>query len=317
MPYISIWIKSLLFAVITIIAVGGITRLTHSGLSMTSWKPLNFLPPINDSEWNNEFKNYKETPEYLKINKGMELNEFKKIFWWEYIHRLLARLIGILAVLPILFYFKIKDSWIIKKAIQVFCLVAFQGFIGWWMVKSGLVNNPSVSHFRLCIHLIMAFFIITILLDILWKNKGLHLKKIEKKDQLLLVFLLITIIYGAFVAGLKAGFIYNTFPLMGDSLLPDEWHFYQPLAINFVNNPATVQFTHRLMAILTFCYSCFLLYRFGGNYKIVTIKIFIQVILGITTLIFVVPLKLGVLHQLWAVVVWIACLKNSRIKRFL
>lgn len=315
MPYLPLWIKSLTISVVVLVAIGGITRLTHSGLSMARWKPLHFLPPINAGEWNEEFNSYKQTPEYLKVNKDIEVSEFKKIFWWEYLHRLLAKLISILTLLPILFCFKSLPTWMKFRSVSLFLLVGLQGVIGWWMVKSGLIDNPAVSHLRLATHLIMAFIIITMLLHTKWKFDELKFKKMTIIDKVFLSLIACTVFYGALVAGLKAGFIYNTFPLMEGELIPSEWSFYKPLMSNFINNPATVQLMHRLLGLTTLIYAVWLLKTYGKPYRIVTIKIGAQVLLGIATLLLVVPTHLAVTHQLWAIVIWIAALKAAWIDK--
>jgi cytochrome c oxidase assembly protein subunit 15 len=169
MNYVSIWLKSLILAVMLMVVMGGATRLTHSGLSMVQWKPLHILPPLNTEAWNEEFSLYQQTPEYQKINKGMELNEFKQIYWWEYSHRLLGRLVGVLAFLPFLFLFKSIPTWLRWRITGIFALGGIQGAIGWWMVKSGLKSDPSVSHIRLCTHLVMTLIILTLIRDYMVK----------------------------------------------------------------------------------------------------------------------------------------------------
>lgn len=313
MAHSSLWIKSLIIAVMMMVVVGGATRLTYSGLSMATWKPLHVLPPLNNAEWEAEFETYKKTPEYIKINNHMNVDEFKTIFWWEYSHRLLARLVGILALLPLILFFKQMPTWLKTRMITVFLVGGLQGLIGWWMVKSGLTKNPAVSHLRLAVHLSMAFVILTLLLQIFWKLKGKQLKPIARRDKILIGLIGITVIYGALVAGLKAGLIYNTFPLMEGQLIPSEWNFHKPTIINFIDNPATVQFMHRLFGITTLSYAFFLLFKFGRQYTLITIKLCIQVALGITTLVLVVPIEFALLHQAWAMVVWIVCLQKTHI----
>lgn len=310
MAHSSLWIKSLIVAVMLMVVVGGATRLTYSGLSMATWKPLHVLPPLNNSEWQAEFETYKQTPEYIKINNHMNVDEFKTIFWWEYSHRLLARLVGLLALLPLILFFKHMPPWFKTRMFTVFLVGGLQGIIGWWMVKSGLTQNPAVSHLRLAIHLSMAFVILTLLLQILWKLNGKQLKPIAKQDRILITLIGITIIYGALVAGLKAGLIYNTFPLMEGQLIPSEWNFHKPIMINFIDNPVTVQFMHRLFGISTLAYAFFLLFKFGRQYTLITIKLCIQVALGITTLVLIVPIEFALLHQAWAMVVWTVCLRK-------
>ena len=304
------WLRSLILAVMLMVMVGGATRLTHSGLSMVQWKPLTVLPPLTTETWEEEFSLYKQTPEYQKINKGMELKEFKQIYWWEYSHRLLGRFVGILAFLPLLFLFKSIPTWLRWRIAGVFALGGIQGAIGWWMVKSGLKADPAVSHIRLCTHLVMTMLILSVLAVSLWRFQGRRFGKLLIKDALLLAIIGLTIVYGAFVAGLKAGLMYNTFPLMGGDLMPGEWDFYTPIWLNFINNGALVQFIHRLLAVLAISYVAFLWGVYGNKYRMVAIKLSIQVLLGIATLLLNVPLVLALVHQLWAMVVWLVSLKT-------
>lgn len=292
------------------VIVGGATRLTHSGLSMVEWKPLHVLPPISEAGWNEEFSLYQQTPEYKHVNKGMDLQAFKSIYWWEYGHRLLGRIVGFLVLLPLLFLFKHIPTWLRGRLAIVFALGGIQGVIGWWMVKSGLKADPSVSHIRLCVHLIMAFIILSVLARALWQYEGKIFKKICPKDIILLMLISLTIIYGAYVAGLKAGLMYNTFPLMEGQWIPSEWNFYQPVWKNFINNPATVQWTHRVLALTTLVYSSILWMKRSSTYRLITIKLSIQVLLGVLTLMLQVPLIIALLHQGWAMVVWLIALKT-------
>ncbi len=314
MNYVSIWLKSLILAVMLMVVVGGATRLTHSGLSMVQWKPLNFLPPITEKNWNDEFTLYKQTPEYQQVNKGMELAEFKQIYWWEYGHRLLGRLAGVLAFFPLLFLFKNIPTWLRWRITGIFALGGIQGVIGWWMVKSGLKADPAVSHIRLCVHLIMAFLLITLLSESLWRLQGKYFDKLSIKDIALLSIIGLTIVYGAFVAGLKAGLVYNTFPLMEDQFIPTEWDFYSPIWLNFISNAATVQWLHRILALSTLSYVAILWRLYGVKYRLLTIKVFIQVILGIATLLLQVQLMIALLHQAWAMVVWLVAIKTVWIR---
>jgi cytochrome c oxidase assembly protein subunit 15 len=310
MLHISTWLKSLILAVMLMVVVGGATRLTHSGLSMAQWKPLHVLPPTSQQAWDEEFSMYKQTPEYKHINKGMSLHEFKGIYWWEYGHRLLGRLVGFLVLLPLFFLFKNTPNWLRNRIAIVFTLGGIQGVIGWWMVKSGLKANPEVSHIRLCIHLVMAFILLSILARTLWRYEGKLFKKTNLKDTALLGLIGLTIVYGAYVAGLKAGLIYNTFPLMEGQWLPSEWNFYQPVWKNFINNPATVQWMHRVLALTTLAYSSSLWIKHGSNYRLLTIKLAVQVLIGVSTLLFQVPLAIALLHQAWAMIVWLVALKT-------
>ena len=306
---IKIWLKTLIAAVVMMITIGGATRLTHSGLSMAEWKPLSVLPPLSQQTWEKEFDLYKKTPEYKQVNKGMPLDKFKEIYWWEYGHRLLGRFVGLLVILPLFFLFKNIPTWLKKRLILIFTLGGLQGIIGWWMVKSGLKATPAVSHIRLCAHFIMAFFILSALLMSLWKMEGKIFKKIHPRNITLLVLIALTIVYGTFVAGLKAGLIYNTFPLMDGQWIPAEWNFYNPFWKNFINNQATVQWLHRLLALTTLSYVTFLWIKYGSLYRNLVIIIAIQLALGIMTLLFYIPIAISLCHQGWAIVVWVKSLK--------
>ena len=315
MAHVSTWLKSLIVAVMLMVVVGGATRLTHSGLSMTQWKPLHILPPFTENDWEIEFNLYKQSPEYVHVNKGMALQEFKTIYWWEYGHRLLGRIVGILVLLPLFFLFKHLPGWLRRRIGIVFALGGLQGIIGWWMVKSGLKADPAVSHIRLCIHLVMAFIILSILAISLWRFQSKEFNKLNPKNLVLLVLISLTIIYGAYVAGLKAGLMYNTFPLMEGQWIPSEWNFYHPLWKNFMNNPAMVQWLHRVIALITLSYSLFLWVKYGNVYRLLGIKLVIQVLLGISTLLLMVPLSVALIHQAWAMVVWLAALRTTLVRQ--
>lgn len=308
---IKIWIQLQIAAVLLMIIIGGATRITHSGLSMAEWKPLNILPPITTQAWEKEFNIYKKTPEYLHVNKGMGLNEFKNIYWWEYGHRSLGKLFIILIFTPLLFSYKSFPTWLKKYSISIFMLGITQGIIGWLMVKSGLKKNPSVCHFHLCLHLLMALIILSILSISLWKLEKKTFKKILLRDFIFLGLITTTIIYGASVAGLKAGLIYNSFPFMGNQLIPNEWLHQSPLWTNFANNPVTIQWTHRFLALITLSYAVFLRIKFGYLYKNLIFIIGLQVLLGITTLLLHVPLICALAHQFLAIIVWIVSLKAA------
>ena len=315
MAHVSTWLKSLIVAVMLMVVVGGATRLTHSGLSMTQWKPLHILPPFTENDWEIEFNLYKQSPEYVHVNKGMALQEFKTIYWWEYGHRLLGRIVGILVLLPLFFLFKHLPGWLRGRIGIVFALGGLQGIIGWWMVKSGLKADPAVSHIRLCIHLVMAFIILSILAISLWRFQSKEFNKLNPKNLVLLVLISLTIIYGAYVAGLKAGLMYNTFPLMEGQWIPSEWNFYHPLWKNFMNNPAMVQWLHRVIALITLSYSLFLWVKYGNVYRLLGIKLVIQVLLGISTLLLMVPLSVALIHQAWAMVVWLVALRTTLVRQ--
>ena len=308
--YISFWLALMFWVISIMVIVGGLTRLTDSGLSITQWQLFSgFLPPLNNSDWDYYFNLYKKIPEFTEQNYSMTLDEFKVIFWWEWAHRFLGRLIGILFLLPLLF-FTIKEGF--KKLIGlyiIFLLICFQGFIGWYMVSSGLVDRVDVSHFRLSIHLIIAFLILTL---ILWNYLSLKRKMIvsAKLNQFIPFFFLFLIfcqiIIGAFVSGMDAGQIYNSWPLMGTSYFPDDNNIINFFKISAFSDPSLVQFMHRNLAYIIFVYYIYILVKIFSdklnNYFlpiiIVGFFLFIQILLGILTLINGAQIYLASMHQL-------------------
>ncbi len=308
--YISFWLATMFCIISIMIIVGGLTRLTDSGLSITKWQLFSgILPPLNNFEWNNYFDLYKKIPEFTEQNYLMTLQEFKVIFWWEWAHRFLGRLIGIFFIVPLVF-FTFKEG--IKKLVNlylIFFLICFQGFIGWYMVSSGLVDRVDVSHFRLSVHLIIAFLILSL---ILWNYLDLKVKRnFNGKLKyyiplffLILIFCQITI--GAFVSGMDAGQIYNTWPLMGSTYFPDDNNILNIFKFSAFNDPSLVQFMHRNLAyvILIFYFVIFIkIYRnkLKNLYlaiNIVGIFMFIQILLGIFTLIYGAQIYLASMHQI-------------------
>ncbi len=308
--YISSWLLLITLLIILIIIVGGLTRLTDSGLSITKWQLFSgFLPPLNNSDWENYFNLYKEIPEFKLQNYSMTISEFKIIFWWEWGHRFLGRLLGICFLLPLL-YFTIKFGFQnLKKFYLIFFLICLQGAIGWYMVSSGLINKVDVSHYRLALHLLIAFFILSL---ILWEY--LKLQKIYLPNQklkiyfpltlLILIFCQITI--GAFVSGMDAGTIYNSWPLMGSTYFPGDNKFANMFAVSAFNDPSLVQFFHRNLAYIIFVYYLILVYKIYRNnfiryfipIKIIGFFLFIQIVLGILTLLFGAQIYLASMHQI-------------------
>ncbi|MDX8393494.1 MAG: COX15/CtaA family protein [Mariprofundales bacterium] len=311
---IGIWLLLVCACIFVMLIIGGLTRLTHSGLSMVEWKPLlGILPPLNHVEWLAVFQKYQQYPEYQQLNIGMSLAEFKSIFWLEYIHRLWGRMIGFIFFLPFLFFLltgRMRRSFLTKLCIM-FVLGGLQGLMGWYMVKSGLASNPHVSQYRLTAHLLLAFivyaFIFWIAMDLLAGIKK-QAAPLRSFTQLLVGIIFITVASGGLVAGLKAGFIYNTFPLMDGSFIPQGLWMLEPLAINFFANMTTVQFDHRLLAESTFLLVViFWLLAAKNKLKLSNQQRFathvllamgcIQLSLGIGTLLLVVPTHLAVTHQ--------------------
>jgi len=251
---LKIWLIILLLLITLIILVGGLTRLTDSGLSITTWELfVGFLPPLTDEKWITYFNLYKTIPEYSEQNSDMTLNQFKVIFWWEWFHRQLGRLVGLSVLLPLI-YFTIKHGfWVLKKYGIIFFLVCLQGFFGWYMVSSGLVNRVDVSHYRLSIHLVTAFIILSIVFWNFLQLTNLKINQISIKIysiKLFLFLLFLQLIIGAFVSGMDAGMIYNTWPLMGSSYFPDDTNLIELLNVTLFDNPSIVQFIHRNLAYL-------------------------------------------------------------------
>ena len=310
--YFRIWHLALLTTLILLVSIGGFTRLTNSGLSITNWEVFTgILPPLNKESWIQYFVLYKSIPQYQELNLGMSLSEFKYIFWWEYIHRLLARFVSLLYILP-LFYF-IYNKFIYRHNYPyyflIFFLFMFQGFLGWYMVKSGLSINVDVSHFRLAAHLVGAIIIITLVYWSYLNHLGQNLKinyTPKKNIIFLLVFLIfIQIIYGAFTSGLDAGQIYQTWPLMNSYFLPEEVSFMSFFSTEAFYDRAHIQLIHRLNAYLIFLIFVVI---YISNYKNLTtylnlpfFLLIFQIILGIGTLITGLNIYMAALHQLTSI----------------
>tara|TARA_B110000459_G_scaffold160777_1_gene176637 strand:- start:128 stop:1072 length:945 start_codon:yes stop_codon:yes gene_type:complete len=297
------------------VGVGGLTRLTDSGLSITAWELFaGILPPLNINEWNFYFSEYKKIPEYQNINYGMTLGEFKTIFYWEYIHRLLARIVGLFSLIPlIIFSFKFKNNkFYSNKYFIIFLLICLQGFIGWYMVSSGLIENNDVSHFRLSIHLTLALFILCL---IFWFILDLfNIKKFRIKIPNLLLFsililIVLQIILGAFLSGLDGGLIYNSWPDMNGTFYPNDVIINDYLGSQLFYNPSIIQFFHRLTAYILLIFIIFLNYLFfKKRLNFVSILFFnfailLQIFLGVITLLSGVEIKYASLHQLGSIFV--------------
>jgi len=318
--YLSYWLLLITFLVSLMIAVGGLTRLTDSGLSITRWDLISgILPPLSIVEWNKSFSLYKMIPEYRLLNSSMTLDEFKTIYWWEYIHRLLGRIIGLFYIIPLIFFtFFGKNK--LKKTLSyymIFFLICFQGFIGWYMVKSGLTERTDVSHYRLSLHLIIAFII---LLTLVWNylvlnNREAFYSKNKLPYQLPLIFIFLVflqIVFGAFVSGLNAGQIYQTWPLMNHAYFPDDSSYKDLLSFN---NPSIVQFIHRNLAyliFLVFCAISLLLFknntflRLRNSFLLVFISLLVQIYLGIITVLSGASTIIASLHQIGSIFLVIA-----------
>ncbi len=312
------WLYSVMGMVMCMVIIGAVTRLTDSGLSMVEWRPLvGALPPLSDLEWNRVFDIYKGFPEYQKINFEMNLLEFKKIFFWEYFHRLWGRLIGLVFIVPFL-YFAIKNmisKKLYPKLIFALILGGSQGLMGWYMVKSGLVSNPDVSHFRLCAHLLLAFSIVSYLSFLILELKRpgrVFVKRapLKKTISLLVIVLTLQIIYGAFVAGLDAGLTHNNFPKMGRSWVPDGVSIDGIFNGDIFSQKVFVQFMHRFFGWILFFLAIFLFIKRGDiqdfslrkSLALLSVGVLLQFSLGVATLLYYVPLTLGALHQFGALV---------------
>ncbi len=317
---ISIWLISMFWIISAMIVVGGLTRLTDSGLSITQWQLFTgFLPPLNKSEWIMYFDLYKEIPEFKLQNYDMTMQEFKVIFWWEWAHRFMGRLIGIAFLIPLL-YFTIKIKF--KKLINlylIFVLICFQGFIGWYMVSSGLIERVDVSHFRLSVHLLVAFIILSL---IFWNYLKIKIKNniqntiniIYPLSFLFLVFVQISI--GAFVSGMDAGKIYNSWPLMGNSIFPNDNNVSNLFKLSAFSDPSLVQFIHRKLAYLIGFFYLYLLFNIYKNkktdlYKSINILgffIILQIVLGIFTLLYGAQILIASMHQISSIFLVASCI---------
>ena len=313
--YLKLWLITLFLLVILMVAVGGLTRLTDSGLSITAWELFTgLLPPLNINEWNFYFSEYKKIPEYQNINYGMNLDEFKVIFYWEYAHRLLARFVGLFTLVPlIIFSLKFTNTkYYSNKYYWIFFLVCLQGFIGWYMVSSGLIENNDVSHFRLSIHLSLALFILCLIFWFILNTFNIQ-KFHQKLSSLLLLLILkliiLQIILGAFLSGLDGGLIYNSWPDMNGSFFPNDVKFEGIINKELFSNASIIQFLHRFTAYLLLFFIVILNYFFIknklniNNIILFDIAILVQVFLGIVTLLSGVEIKYASLHQLGSILV--------------
>ena len=312
---LKIWLIVLLSLIVLIIIVGGLTRLTDSGLSITTWELfVGFLPPLTNDKWIDYYNLYKTIPEYQEQNFNMTLSEFKVIFWWEWTHRQLGRLIGLSVLLPLI-YFTIKNGpWILKKYGIIFLLICFQGFLGWYMVSSGLVNRIDVSHYRLSVHLVTAFIILSLIFWNFLELTKIKINQIAIKLYFIKFFLgllFLQLIIGAFVSGMDAGTIYNTWPLMGLSYFPDDSRFIEFLSITVFDNPSIVQFIHRNLAYLIIIIYIYLLISvfmepnkvFRKPILIIGISLFLQVALGVLTILSGVKIIYASLHQINSILI--------------
>lgn len=315
---IFLWLLSSCILLILLIWVGGLTRLTGSGLSITEWEIFSgILPPLNQNKWNEYFDLYKQIPEYKKINYGMSLSEFKFIFWWEYIHRVLARFLVLFYIIPFVYFFlknKIKKNEI-YFFLLIFIFFLLQGFMGWYMVKSGLVSDTDVSHYRLAAHLSLAIIIYCMIFWSLLNYKKkifLNYKIATFLILFLIILILVQIIWGAFTSGLNAGLLYQTWPLMNEQFIANDVNIKNIISIESLSNPSYVQLLHRLLAyfIILYTFSIYFFYFRRMNitkpFKLIFFAICIQVVLGIFTLISNLNIYLASLHQIGSILL-ISC----------
>jgi heme a synthase len=331
---IAVWLFICCFLVFAMVVVGGVTRLTDSGLSIVEWQPIvGTMPPLSDDDWEELLEKYRATPQYQQVNKGMSLDEFKGIFWWEYFHRLLGRAIGVVFFVPFVYFLIRKqiDRPLGWKLTGIFVLGGLQGLMGWYMVMSGLVDDIRVSQYRLTAHLGLAFVIFAALF---WVATGLLSSEGKNTDQpnnapktlqrfsVVLTFLIfIMVLSGGLVAGIRAGLAYNTFPLMNGHFIPPEIFLLEPWYRNFFENMATVQFDHRLLAyLLAILIPIFWLrakkYQLSDSARLachfLLVMLAIQIGLGIATLLNAVPIPLAAAHQGGAVLLFTAALWVNR-----
>ena len=321
---VALWLFACCALVFALVVVGGVTRLTHSGLSITEWQPIvGTLPPLTAADWDATFAKYQLTPEYQQVNKGMVLGEFQRIFWWEYVHRLLGRLIGVAFLAPFLWFLarrKIPRGYGVPLA-AIFLLGAAQGALGWYMVKSGLVDDPRVSPFRLTAHLGLAFLIFAAML---WAALSLIYPRARTPESAhstahgwaiaAACLVLVQALAGGMVAGIHAGLAYNTFPLMNGEFVPAEILALEPWWKNFLYNMATVQFDHRMLAWILAIVVPIVWWRGARDTRVtrrtrvgahLLLAMFaVQFALGVLTLVHVVPVSLAALHQAGALLLF-------------
>jgi heme a synthase len=320
---VGLWLLGCAAMVLAMAVIGAITRLTESGLSIMEWAPVTgALPPLSQAEWERLFALYQQIPEYRQQNAGMGLAEFKSIFWWEYIHRLWGRLIGVVFALPLAwFWWRGQiDRAFGRKLLIALALGAAQGGLGWFMVASGFADRTDVSQYRLTAHLLLALaiygYLFWLALSVIWPrpeySRDGAAPLLRRALWVLLALVAVTIASGGFVAGLNAGLTYNTFPLMDGRLIPDGYAMQSPWIVNLFENIAAVQFNHRILAVTTVTVALVLwLWSLSrdiapaahGGFAALAILALIQLALGITTLLLVVPVSLGALHQAGAILV--------------
>ena len=317
---ISLWLITMFWIISIMIIVGGLTRLTDSGLSITKWELFSgFLPPLNQNDWIMYFNLYKEIPEFRLQNFNMTMEEFKIIFWWEWFHRFLGRLIGLGFLIPLIYFsFKINISKILNLYV-IFFLICIQGFIGWYMVSSGLVDRIDVSHFRLSLHLLIAFLILSLILWNYFKLKNYN--SVDNKINKFIPFFFLILVYvqiviGAFVSGMDAGRIYNSWPLMGNNYFPDDNNLINLFKYSALSEPSLVQFIHRNLAYIIGIFYLSIFYYIYKNkmdelYKAINVLgliILLQIILGIFTILYGAQIYIAAAHQISSIFLVSSCI---------
>lgn len=319
-----IWLSLVCLTIIVMVVVGGITRLTHSGLSMVDWRPLmGIIPPLTEAEWQATFDAYKQFPEYQKVNRHLDLEGFKRIFYWEYGHRVLGRLIGLIFFVPFVVFLVMGkiDRRMALKLLVALALGGLQGLMGWYMVQSGLIDMPRVSHYRLAAHLLLAFLILGylfwLILDLMEIKKVPSGAGFAVAVRSLLALISLQILYGAFVAGMRAGLGFNSFPKMHDQWIADAVFQMDPWWLNLVESSATIQFVHRWLGaivLLVAALTCLWAWRYQLarqirlSANILLLTTLGQFIIGVLTLVYIVPIGLATLHQAVACVLLLAAI---------
>ncbi|MGB3898118.1 MAG: COX15/CtaA family protein [Mesorhizobium sp.] len=313
------WLYAVLLVLFSLVIVGGATRMTESGLSITEWKPIHgVIPPLSDAEWQEEFQKYQQIPQYAQMNQDMTLDGFKTIFWWEWAHRLLARGVGFIFALPLLFFAVTRriERALVPKLVGILLLGGLQGAVGWWMVKSGLVDRVEVSQYRLATHLTLAAFIFTATM-VVARGLAPHSepaadRPMQRLAGFLVLLVLVQLYLGGLVAGLRAGLTYNTWPLMDGRLIPGDLFILEPFWRNLFENPKTVQFIHRIGAYVVFLVALWQMIvtfrRAPGTTHarrsvVLLALVTAQAAIGIATLLMQVPMDVALTHQAFALVV--------------
>lgn len=328
------WLWLIAALVLAMITVGGATRLTDSGLSITEWQPiLGAIPPLTEAHWQEAFEKYRQIPQYQIVNKGMSLEAFKFIYWWEWGHRFLGRIIGIAFALPLAAFWMMRAlrPGYPMKLLGVFALGGLQGAIGWYMVKSGLVDRVDVSQYRLALHLTVAFLILAL---VVWLSRNLAFTEAEARSRegaqptlapWIVAAMFLQVMLGAFVAGLQGGLVYNTWPSMNGDVFPYDLWSVEPWYLNPFENPVMAQFNHRLVAYAITALAAFEIWRTlrrseasreaRSSAVLLAVAILAQVALGIWTLLWAVPIGLGIAHQTVAAVVLIVAVRHWHVMR--